>query len=46
MAPALKSYQGNFSLFCAKTLSFLAPKLQIPKIGRGSKRGSKNPNVS
>lgn len=46
MAPALRSYHGTGSYVAAKVLSFFLPNTQVPKVGRGGKRGSKNPNVS
>jgi hypothetical protein len=46
LAPALRSYASTTTYYVTKTLSFLLPKTQVPKIGGGGKRGSKNPNVS
>jgi acylglycerol lipase len=46
MAPALRSHHGTGSYLAAKVLSFFLPNTQVPKVGRGGKRGSKNPNVS
>lgn len=46
MAPALRSFHGSTSMYFAKFLKFLMPRSQVPKIGRGGKHGSRNPNVS
>ena len=46
MAPAIKSFWGKWAHRAAGVLSTLFPTTQISKRGQGSKRGSKNPNVS
>lgn len=46
MAPALKTFHSKASYYFAKTLGWMCPHTQVPKLGRGGKRGSKNPNVS
>lgn len=46
MAPALRTFHGRAAYYFAKTFAWFCPNTKIPKLGRGGKRGSKNPNVS
>lgn len=46
MAPALRTFYNRGSYYFARTFGWMCPNTKIPKVGRGGKRGSKNPNVT